>query len=75
MGNLLKFIAIGTIFEIVALLVKLSQIFSLVVDCMIFLGVMYFIFLAVRGWIKQKKISIPEVMTGKVVRKRHWHLF
>lgn len=69
------FAVIAAIFEIVALLLIHGRVTGLILTALVVLFFLYMAVLAVRGWARQSHIDFPPVMTGRVVRKRHWRLF
>jgi len=72
---LTRFILIACVFEVIALIVSEFYTVAWVLDILICLVILYLVVLIVRGLVRQSKIEFPEIMSGKVVRKRHWHLF
>lgn len=75
MRRLLSFALVAAIFEVLALILKANAVVFWLVEAIIALFVLYLVWLAVRGWRKQLTLTVHPVMTGRVVRRRHWHLF
>lgn len=73
--RLTLFAIVAAAFEMVALSLIRGPATSWVVTGIVVLFVLYMLILALRGWRRQSRIEFPPVMTGRVVRKRHWRLF
>lgn len=74
-SRLTVFAIIAAVFEVLALVLIHGLVTRWVVTGLVVLFVLYLLVLAVRGWRRQARIDYPAVMTGRVVHKRHWHLF
>lgn len=73
--RLTTFVVVAIAFEILALALIHGSTTKWVVTGIIVLFVLYLAGLAVRGLRRQTHIDYPAVMTGRVVRSRHWRLF
>jgi len=73
--TLTRFICGSILFEVIALAVLHFTAANWLIDAIILVAIAFLLYLAVQGWRRQQNLQIPEVMTGKVIRKRHWHLF
>lgn len=75
MKRLVLFAIAAGLFEVFALILAVNAVVFWIVEAVIVLFVLYLVLLAVRGWRKQLDLTVHPIMTGRVVRKRHWHLF
>lgn len=75
MKRLIWFSFAAGVFEILALTLAVNTVVYWAVTAIITLFVLYLLWLSVRGWRKQAGLTLHPVMTGRVVRRRHWHLF
>ncbi len=73
--SLTTFVVVAVVFEVLALALIHGSTTKWVVTGIIILFLLYIAGLAVRGWRRQSRIDYPAVMTGRVVRSRHWRLF
>ncbi|MDQ0190588.1 hypothetical protein JI721_00565 [Alicyclobacillus cycloheptanicus] len=79
MGKMLRrlawFASGAALFEILALILIQNRTVGWIVTALVILFFVYLAVLAVRGWRRQTRLQLPPVMRGRVIRRRHWHLF
>lgn len=75
MNRAIIFLLLAACVETLALLMSVNPLLERVLEGVVALVGLYLIVLAVRGWRRQGRLELPQVMQGRVVRKRHWHLF
>lgn len=75
MRRLVQFTVLAVVFEGIALAIALSLRVTWLLEVIVGLFVLYFIAMGIRGWRRAVSTQLPQLMTGRVVRRRHWHLF
>ena len=75
MKRVVWYVIAAGIFEVLALVFINNPRTMWVVQAIVGLFVLYLLVLAVKGWSRQNHLRFDPVMTGKVVRRKHWHLF
>jgi len=74
MKKLWRFIVGAIIVEMVVLAI-MQSVARYLLDVIVVLCLVSIIFWAIRAFRQNSQQSLPEVMVGQVVRKRHWRLF
>lgn len=75
MTKLWRFLVAAFVIEALAIAVTSGRWPAWIMDIIVVCTLGYFVMLGVRGWRKQAKLTLPPIMHGVVVHKRHWRLF